>query len=99
MFIYPVTNYLVSPKRQYARWKGAIYAMSFLFLISGLHIMYENREKGLNYHQLLEVSRGSPASVLKKNYRDLSLKLHPDKVLKILIIILWTFFSITNFTE
>ena len=80
MFIYPVSNYLVSPKRQYPRWKGALYAILFLAAISGLHIIYENREKGPNYHQLLGVPRGDPLISLKKAYKKLSLELHPDKV-------------------
>ena len=33
MFIYPVTAWLVSPRRSYGRWKGAIYAMLFLAAI------------------------------------------------------------------
>eukprot|EP01041_Mallomonas_annulata_P000918 gene918-1781_t len=79
MFIYPVTNYLVSPKRKYSRWMGAFYAMGFLVLISCCHVVYENREKGPNHYQLLNVRRDSSISVLKKAYKRLSLELHPDK--------------------
>lgn len=79
MFIYPVINYLVSPKRPYARWKGALYAMLFLGLISGVHIIYENREKGPNHHEILNVSRDGSITNLKKNFKKLSLELHPDK--------------------
>ena len=81
-FIYPVINFLVSPKRPYAKWKGAIYAGIFLAAISGMHIMYENREKGPNYYEVLEVSRanlGANLSELKSQHRRLSKKLHPDK--------------------
>ena len=46
MFIYPVTNYLVSPKRTYSRWKGAFYAIFFLALISTCHVVC-NAESGL----------------------------------------------------
>ena len=80
MFIYPVTNYLVSPKRNYARWKGVLYAIFFLAFISGCHIIYENREKGLNYYQTLGWTRGDSLATLKKNFKKLSLELHPDKV-------------------
>ena len=79
MFIYPVTNWLVSPKRPYARWKGATYAMLFLIAISGCHIMYENREKGPNFHEVLQFSRGDSFATLKRNFHRISLELHPDK--------------------
>ena len=39
MFIYPVTNYLVSSKRSYARWKGALFAILFLATISVAHMV------------------------------------------------------------
>jgi hypothetical protein len=39
LFIYPVTNYLVSPTRAYPRWKGACYAILFLALISAAHMV------------------------------------------------------------
>ena len=39
MFVYPVTNYLVSPRRSYARWKGAGYAILFLAVISIGHVV------------------------------------------------------------
>ena len=48
LFIYPVTNYLVSPKRSYPRWKGACYAMLFLVAISSVHMV-----RGLDVHPLL----------------------------------------------
>jgi len=79
MFIYPVTNYLVSPKRKYSRWLGAVYAMLFLVAISMCHAFYENRERGPNHYQLLNVRRDCSTSVLKKAYKKLSLELHPDK--------------------
>jgi hypothetical protein len=48
LFIYPVTNYLVSPKRSYPRWKGACYAMLFLVAISSVHMV-----RGLDVRPLL----------------------------------------------
>ena len=41
--------------------------------------MYENTEKGPNYYQVMNVTRDSSISVMKKSYRHLSLELHPDK--------------------
>lgn len=78
-FIYPVTNYLISPARNYPRWRGAVYAIVFLLSISLLHIYHDNSAKGVNYYQLLNVPRGSSTQILKKAYRLLSLELHPDK--------------------
>ena len=40
LFIYPITNYLVSPTRSYPRWKGAIYAVLFLLAVSTLHMVW-----------------------------------------------------------
>ena len=79
MFIYPISNYLVSAQRPYPRWKGAVYAMLFLLAISGCHIMFENREKGPNYYEVLEFSRADSFDKLKKNFRQISLEWHPDK--------------------
>ena len=41
--------------------------------------MYENQEKGPNHYQLLQVTRGTSQSMLKKAFRRMSLELHPDK--------------------
>ena len=78
-FIYPVTNYLISPSRPYRRWQGALYAVLFLLLVSVLHLAYENREKGPNHYQVLQIARGTSDSKLKQKYRQLSLLTHPDK--------------------
>lgn len=78
-FIYPVTNYLISPARPYRRWQGALYAVLFLVLVSVLHLAYENREKGPNHYQVLQIPRGTSDSKLKQKYRQLSLLTHPDK--------------------
>ena len=80
LFIYPVTNWLVSPQRSYSRWKGALYAIIFLGGISWMQLMYENREKGPNHYQILGISRGDTLTTLKKSFKKLSLELHPDKV-------------------
>ena len=78
-FVYPVTNYLVSPKRAWKRWQGAVYAVLFLLLIAVGHVVFENSTKGPNHYERLETQRGSSESKIKQKYRQLSLKLHPDK--------------------
>jgi len=80
--IYPVTNFLISSKRSYnkeSRWRGAIYAMFFLGFVATCHLLYEINERGPNNYQLLNVSRDTTTTALKKAYRHLSLELHPDK--------------------
>eukprot|EP01032_Pedospumella_encystans_P015473 gene15473-17693_t len=79
LFVYPVTNYIVSPQRKYPRWKAALYAVVFLLAISTLHMVYDNMETGPNHYQILRVNRNTPLNVIKKSYRHLSLELHPDK--------------------
>lgn len=39
LFIYPVTNYIVSPQRKYPRWKAALYAILFLAGVATLHLV------------------------------------------------------------
>lgn len=52
MFVYPVTNYLVSHNRSYARWKGACYAIMFLAMISTCHVVRFSRPKTPLLNQL-----------------------------------------------
>jgi hypothetical protein len=35
-FVYPITNYIVSPQRKYPRWKAVLYAIIFLAGVSYL---------------------------------------------------------------
>lgn len=39
LFIYPITNYLISPHRSYPKWKGALYAITFLLGVAVLHMV------------------------------------------------------------
>jgi curved DNA-binding protein CbpA len=79
MFVYPVTQWLVSPQRKYSRTKGVIFAILFMASVSALHIWYESQESGPNHYRMLNVPRSAGMSYLKKAYRHLSLELHPDK--------------------
>ena len=73
LFIYPITNWLVSPHRTYPRWKGALYAAIFLLGITVAQMVYENAEAGPNHYQLLNVSRYSNINAIKKSYRSANL--------------------------
>ena len=79
IFVYPITNWLASPRRGWSRLYGAMLAATFLGTVAILHMMYDNREKGSNHYVLLGVDRGVSLTGLKKAYRQLSLQLHPDK--------------------
>ena len=39
LFIYPITNYIVSPQRKYPRWKAALYAVLFLGAVATIHLV------------------------------------------------------------
>lgn len=44
-----------------------------------VQIVYENKERGLNHYQLLNVTRFDSVAMIRKAYKRLSLELHPDK--------------------
>ena len=79
IFVYPITNWLASPRRGWSRLYGALLAATFLGTIAILHMIYDNREKGPNHYILLDVDRGVSLTGLKKAYRNLALTSHPDK--------------------
>lgn len=68
-------------KRQerWRKWRGVILAIIFLITVSALHMAYDNLEKGPNAYSLLNMTRGSSSSLIRKTYRNLSRELHPDK--------------------
>ena len=66
-------------EERWQKWKGVLLAIVFLLVVSILHMAYENMEKGPNAYSLLNLSRGSSTSLIKKTYRNLSRELHPDK--------------------
>ncbi len=66
-------------KEKWQKWRGVLLAILFLVVVSALHMAYENMEKGPNAYSLLNLSRGSSTSLIKKTYRNLSRELHPDK--------------------
>ena len=66
-------------EERWRKWRGVILAIIFLITVSALHIAYENMENGPNAYSLLNMSRGSSSSLIRKTYRNLSRELHPDK--------------------
>jgi len=39
LFVYPVTNYIVSPQRNYPKWKAALYVVLFLATVATIHLV------------------------------------------------------------
>jgi len=39
LFVYPVTNYIINAYKSSSRWRGAFYAIAFLFSVSVLHMV------------------------------------------------------------
>jgi hypothetical protein len=64
---------------RWRKWRGVILAVIFLITVSALHMAYENMESGPNAYSMLNMSRGSSTSLIKRTYRNLSRALHPDK--------------------
>ena len=42
LFVYPVTNYIITAHKSSSRWRGALYAIAFLFSVSVLHMVSVN---------------------------------------------------------
>jgi hypothetical protein len=55
-------------------------SLSFPFIVlRSKYKSFETSQEGPNYYQILNVTRSSPISLIKKSYRALSLGVHPDK--------------------
>ena len=78
LFVYPVCSWILSPGR-FSRRSAILYAVSFLAILAALKTGLEVSERGPNYFSLLGVDRLSSPSDIKKGYKLMSLKLHPDK--------------------
>ena len=55
--------------------------MVLLVLFAGLKIGYELMHKEPSYYDMMEVMPNAPYSEIKKGYKRMSLKVHPDKVM------------------
>lgn len=56
-----------------------MYAIGFLALLAAVKTGMEMQSKGPNHYSLLNVNRSSSPLDIKRAYKKLSLKLHPDK--------------------
>ena len=58
LFVYPACNWILKPGR-FSRSKGLTYAIGLLVAISAVKTGLELQERGPNFYQMLDVTRGS----------------------------------------
>jgi hypothetical protein len=61
------------------RWRGILYATSFLALIAAGQLFLESAEQGPNFYGSLRATRHTPPDKLKLLYKKRMLETHPDK--------------------
>jgi len=76
--VHPATAWILRPGR-FDRKKSIMYAIGFLALLAAVKTGIEMQAKGPNHYSLLNVNRNSSPLDIKRAYKKLSLKLHPDK--------------------
>jgi len=59
--------------------KGIWLTLTIFMTVTGIKVMYDHNESSRNFYSLLEVPRHSSALEIRKAYKKISLKLHPDK--------------------
>jgi len=79
MFIvHPATAWILRPGR-FERKKSIMYAIAFLTALAAVKTGISMQARGPNHYTLLGVSRESNPLEIKRSYKKISLKLHPDK--------------------
>jgi len=79
MFIvHPITAWILRPGR-FERKKSIMYAIAFLAALAAVKTGLEIQQQGPNHYQILDVTRESNPLEIKRAYKKLGLKLHPDK--------------------
>lgn len=76
--VHPITAWILRPGR-FERKKSIMYAIAFLAALAAVKTGLEIQQQGPNYYQILDVTRGSNPLEIKRAYKKLGLKLHPDK--------------------
>jgi hypothetical protein len=72
----PVSSNIV---KRYGAPKGYYYAILFLAAVALSSELITLYAKSPNFYELLEVDRGSSLAEIKRSYKQLSLRYHPDK--------------------
>jgi len=76
--VHPVTAWILRPGR-FERKKSIMYAIAFLAALAAIKTGLEIQQQGPNHYQILDVTRESNPLEIKRAYKKLGLKLHPDK--------------------
>lgn len=76
--VHPVTAWILRPGR-FERKKSIMYAIAFLATLAAVKTGLELQQQGPNHYQILDVTRESNPLEIKRAYKKLGLKLHPDK--------------------
>lgn len=76
--VHPITAWILRPGR-FERKKSILYAIAFLAALAAVKTGLEIQQQGPNHYQILDVTRESNPLEIKRAYKKLGLKLHPDK--------------------
>lgn len=76
--INPACGYFLDTKK-FPKAKGIMYACLFLGVVSALSVYMDLQDQPQNFYSFLEVSSDADLATLKKAYKKMSVKLHPDK--------------------
>jgi len=76
--VHPITAWILRPGR-FEKKKSILYAIAFLAALAAVKTGLEIQQQGPNHYQILDVTRESNPLDIKRAYRALGLKLHPDK--------------------
>jgi curved DNA-binding protein CbpA len=77
IIVYPVTNWLLKKYKDSNR--GMYLAICFLGLIAAGKTYLEVLDRGPNYYSVLGVTRTSTSAEIRKSWKQLAVKYHPDK--------------------
>lgn len=84
MLLFVPLEYLMRSRRVNAegdRKKAAIRSLCLLVLAASVKIGFELKNKEPSYYDMMEVLPSAPYAELKKGFKRVSLKVHPDKVM------------------
>jgi hypothetical protein len=76
--VHPITAWILRPGR-FEKKKSIMYAIAFLAALAAIKTGLEIQQQGPNHYQILDVTRESNPLEIKRAYKKLGLKLHPDK--------------------
>lgn len=76
--VHPATAWILRPGR-FERKRSILYAIVFLASLAAIKTGLDIQNRGPNFYSQLDVSRAAHPIEIKRQYKKISLKLHPDK--------------------